>query len=142
MKHVALFILIAGIVLGAMSAPTHALDSQFKLQQWIAPLECTRSSTVDGETTTVILTPQECDDLLNPPNQGGGGKPPVTPTPNAPDTGVFREPILSMIGLSIMITATGAVFYLFLTKRRLHLSNKSLSSILSSRVSSFWNRKE
>ncbi len=113
---------------------TAASNTRFK--QWIAPLECVESHVADGENTTVILTPQQCDELLHPPkNDHGGGVHPGK-TPHAPDTGVSEELVFS----SLVILLLGMLGITMLLRDR-HLHKMLLSDIITARVSSSRSRK-
>lgn len=87
-----------------------AVDKDYRLKMWIAPLECTRNEVSDGVTTTIILTPEQCDDLLHPPPVKPQPGKPREPSPGAPDTGKFSDvwtnigmvSILSIFGMSII----------------------------------------
>lgn len=93
-----------------------ASAENYQLKMWIAPLECTRSEVVDGVTVTTIITPEECNDLLNPPagptdpkpNPGG------TPAPQAPDTGVFSDIWTSVAAIGILVVVLGSILYILL----------------------------
>lgn len=77
-----------GLFVGLTTLPVKAATTNYHLEMWIAPLECTRNEVSDGVTTNVILTPQECNEFLYPINGNPGGSVSV---PRAPDTGVFRD---------------------------------------------------
>lgn len=87
--------LLIGVVVN-FPVQVFAADT-YRLEQWIAPLECTENEIVDGVNTTTYLTPQECEDLLSPkpsPNPNPGD-------PGAPNTG-YAESV--WIGMLIAIT--------------------------------------
>ena len=56
-----------------------------KLRQNILPLECVEDSVDNGITTTIFLSPEECEELLNPQ--------PVPVTPDLPDTTFVVTPV-------------------------------------------------
>lgn len=64
MKKVLLIYVITSAIL-AVTLPG-SLEA-YRVRQWVAPMECV----IDyGLPTQVILTEEECDDLLNPPGTG------------------------------------------------------------------------
>lgn len=107
-----LTLLVVWLALGcAVCTPVDAATTEYRLQMWIAPLECTRSEIIDGVSTTIILSPRECDDLLHPPV-----KPPVgtvrpgAQAPRSPNTGVFSDVWTTGITVGILgIFITGII---------------------------------
>lgn len=94
---------------------TVAAAETYSLKMWIAPLECTRSQVVDGVTVRTIITPAECDDLLNPP--AGPSDPPPRPSsngksPTAPDTGVFSDVWTMILGVATLLFILGSTLYI------------------------------
>ena len=137
---------IAAVVLSTILAClcVHGVQAETqRLSQWIAPLECTRNQIVNGVSIVTIITPQECNDVLNPPTtdpgtEHGGSHSPVVAAPNAPDTGVFHDTATTGTMIVILSVFLGCILYLLLRNTGVGvLSNRSGFSILSRRVSSF-----
>ncbi|HEY1085426.1 MAG TPA: hypothetical protein VGE34_01730 [Candidatus Saccharimonadales bacterium] len=90
------------IAIGVVTVPSGAAAKDYTFKMWIAPLECTRNEISDGITTTTILTPKQCDDLLHPPSKPQPGEP-NKPTPSAPDTGKFSDTWTTIVMTSILL---------------------------------------
>lgn len=79
---------------GVMGTNLYAQEHTF--EQWIAPLECVEEEITDGISTITYLTPEECDELLNP-DDNTPDKPIVTPTTPTDTLGTpkQRSPLLA-----------------------------------------------
>lgn len=108
---VTLAILIVNI---AAATPLTAATENYQLKMWIAPMECTRNEVINGVDTAVIITPEECDELLNPPSGpvGSPSQPVARPVPNAPDTGAFGDIWTTLLGASMLLVILGGVLYI------------------------------
>lgn len=108
MKTVLVIILVCVSICLMATRSVYANDIQLK--QFIAPLDCVKQTIDNGVTTEVILTPEECDELLNPtpePPLNNDTSQPQQPNKSesrreldSPNTGYFRS-------LTDMVVANG-----------------------------------
>ncbi|HEY0965269.1 MAG TPA: hypothetical protein VGE13_02195 [Candidatus Saccharimonadales bacterium] len=114
---------VVGIVAGM---PAEAAEN-YRFKMWIAPIECTRNEVSDGVTTTIILTPEQCDDYLHPPVKPQPGKPvkPNPSAPNAPDTGRFSD-IWTNIGMVTILSIFGASILTLIIRDKKQLKRNNL----------------
>lgn len=108
-----------GLFAGLIAVPVRASTTNYHLEMWIAPLECTRNEVSDGVTTNVILTPQQCNELLNPvgsPGNSGGG---AVSVPRAPDTGVFRDRWTTIMTVVVFAAFTSSIIALIIRDLRI-----------------------
>jgi hypothetical protein len=115
------------ILLGVLVAPV-TLANEIRLEQYVSPLDCVKETIDDGVTTQVILSPQECEDLLNPkppeiPESEGTPKPPTvilnneSGYPNSPNTGYVQRLTDSVLEnkdilyLSLVVSGTLILLY-------------------------------
>lgn len=64
MKNAVLLIGVIATVVGVSSTPVAA--QIYRLEMRIGPLECIKSEVVDGINTSVIVTPEECEEIVKP----------------------------------------------------------------------------
>lgn len=100
------------LYIGASSASVEATTTNYRLEMWIAPLECTRNEVADGITTNIILTPQQCDEFLYPVSQGVGGGGALGSVPQAPNTGVFKDTWTTVMTVVVILALTTSIITL------------------------------
>lgn len=116
------------------SVPESANARSARLNQYVSPRECVRETVNDGVETRSILTPEECEELLNPepidenptPMEPQEPRPIVVDTSDrselqAPNTGFMRYLSDGVVKnrdlLAIVATAAAVALFLIVVRK-------------------------
>jgi len=138
MKKAQIIIGIALVVSFSVMQLASVADAQTtRFEQYVSPKECVKETINNGVTTQVILSPQECEELLNPkppepPKEPESPKPPVVIErndqngPKSPNTGYVQQ-LTDMVignkdGVFFVLMVSGGVLFVLIARRlsRLH----------------------